>query len=213
MPAPPSPPRLAPVAARPDLLACEECDALYLRVVLRSGQQARCLRCGNLLGRGHRMGLQALLAITLATLVVFAIANLEPVVRLNLGGVRNSTTLPGALRATWDAGEQAIALLAGAVVFVFPLLVILLRLYALLPLLTGRLPPRWRAAMKGLRFASRWSMVEVLMLSALVSIVRIAGMASVQPGVGLFAFGALALLLAAQEAAGQHRLWQLADRA
>jgi paraquat-inducible protein A len=102
-------------------------------------------------------------------------------------------------------------LLAGAVAFVFPLAVIVLRLYALLPVLLGRLPPHWALAMRGLAFASRWSMVEVLMLSAMVSIVRIAGMASVQPGVGLFAFGALTLLLAALDAAGQFRLWRLAD--
>ncbi|MED5620656.1 paraquat-inducible protein A [Ideonella sp. BN130291] len=199
------------VAARPDLLACEECDALYRRVPLASGQQARCGRCGNLLGRGHRMSLQAMLALTLAALVVYLIANLQPVVQLNLGGVRNSATLPGALADTWASGEHAVALLAGAVAFVFPGAVILLRLYALLPVLTRRLPPHWPLAMRALAFASRWSMVEVLMLSAMVSIVRIAGMASVQPGVGLFGFGTLALLLAALETAGQFRLWQLAE--
>jgi len=200
------------VAPRPDLLACEECDALYRRVGLGSSQQARCARCGNLLGRGHRLSLQATLALTLTTLVVFAIANLQPVVLLNLGGVPNSTTLPAALGHTWDSGQHAIALLAGAVAFVFPLAVVVLRLYALLPVATGRLPPRWTDAMRALRLASRWSMVEVLMLSAMVSIVRIAGMASVQPGIGLAAFGGLALLLAALQAAGDERLWRLADR-
>jgi len=37
-------------------------------------------------------------------------------------------------------------------------------------------------------------------------------MASVQPGIGLAAFGGLALLLAALQAAGDERLWRLADR-
>lgn len=196
---------------RPELLACEECDALYRCVALDGSQQARCLRCGNLLGRGHRLSLQAMAALNVAALVVFAIANLQPVVVLNLGGVRNSASLPGALWATWASGQQAIALIAGAVAFAFPLAVILLRLYALLPLALGRLPPGWRGALKALRVASRWSMVEVLLLSALVAIVRIAAMATVRPGAGLFAFGALVLLMAALESAGTHRLWPLAE--
>jgi paraquat-inducible protein A len=198
------------VVARPELLACDECDALYRRVALSGAQQARCLRCGNLLGRGHRLSDDGVLALTLAALVTFLIANLDPVVTLNLRGVHNEATLPGALSATWSSGEHLIALLAAAVAFVFPLAVILLRLYVLLPMLLRRLPVGWLTAMHALRFASRWSMVEVLMLGALVAIVRISQLATVRPGVGLWAFGTLAVLLAAIETAGEHRLWRFA---
>jgi paraquat-inducible protein A len=66
--------------------------------------------------------------------------------------------------------------------------------------------------MRALVFASRWSMVEVLLLSALVATVRIAALARVHPDVGLFAFGALVLLLAALESAGLQRVWELAER-
>ncbi len=207
----PTPLPAAAVTPRPELLACEECDALYRRVALPPSQQARCPRCGHLVARGHRLDLHGLLALTLTALAVFAIANLQPLVTLNLRGVRNTTSLPAALWDTWASGQWGIALLAGAVVFVFPLAAIVLRLYALTPLWLKRLPPGWRAAMRGLRFASRWSMLEVLLLSALVAIVRIAAMASVVPGPGLYAFGALALLLASLESAGVRRLWQLAD--
>ena len=201
-------------SARPrhDLLICEECDALYRRPLLASSERARCRRCGALLGRGHALTLPGMLALTLAALAVFVIANLEPVVEINLRGMHNEASLPGALRHTWQSGEHLIALMAALAAFVFPLLVIVLRLYVVAPLvLWARLPPAWIGAMRALRFATRWSMVEVLMLSALVSIVRIAGMAHAVPGFGLFGFGALALLLAALESAGLHRLWDCAD--
>ena len=64
-----------------------------------------------------------------------------------------------------------------------------------------------RARMRVLHEASRWSMVEVLMVAATVSIVRIASMAHASPSVGMFAFGALALLLAALESGGLRHLW------
>ena len=204
----------SPVAVTPryELLVCEECDALYRRPLLRSSERARCRRCGALLGRGHALTLPGMLALTLAALAVFVIANLGPVVEINLRGVHNEASLPGALRHTWQSGEHLIAVMAGMAAFVFPLLVIVLRLYVVAPLvLWARMPPAWIAAMRALRFATRWSMVEVLMLSALVSIVRIASMAHAVPGFGLFGFGALALLLAALESAGLHRLWDCAD--
>jgi paraquat-inducible protein A len=43
-----------------------------------------------------------------------------------------------------------------------------------------------------------------------VAIVKIAGLASVVPGVGIFSFGVLTLLLAANQAAGLHGIWQRA---
>lgn len=198
---------------RPELLACDECDALYRRVELAPRQQARCARCGQLLGRGHRIALPGVLALTLAAAVVFAIANLEPLVSLTLGGAHNTTTLYDALAATWDSGEHLIALLAAAVGLVFPAAVIALRLYVLWPLLRRGLPPYWVPAMRALNFASRWAMVEVLLLAALVALVRIAGLAGVLPGPGLYAFGVLALLLAALQASGEHRLWSWAAHA
>jgi paraquat-inducible protein A len=203
----PSAPAVARVQARPQLLVCSECDALYRRLPLTPGEQARCARCGNLLGRGHRLGRDARLALTLACAVVFLIANLQPMVTVNLRGAAHDTTLLGALWATTAQGAPAVALLAGAAGFAFPLLVIALRLFVLAPGTRSRWPLGWRRAMRGLHFSMRWSMVEVLMLAALVAIVRIAGLAQVHPGAGLFAFGALALLLAALQAAGEHAMW------
>jgi paraquat-inducible protein A len=209
--APPAP--ASSVRPRPQLQACSECDALYRHAALGAGEQARCVRCGNLLGRGHRLTPSALLALTLAAAIVFVIANAQPLVTLNLRGDRVSTTLPGALWATWESGEPAIALLAAAAGFVFPALEIGLRLFALAPGAAARWPAGWRWAMRSLHFSSRWSMVEVLVLAALVAIVRIAGLAQVIPGPGLFALGTLALLLAALESAGERGLWAVEEAA
>jgi paraquat-inducible protein A len=66
--------------------------------------------------------------------------------------------------------------------------------------------------MRALRWVSRWSMVEVFMFGTLVAIVKIAGLASVIPGVGIFSYALLTVLLAASHAAGLHDLWNSASR-
>lgn len=196
---------------RPDLVVCEQCDAVHQRVPLQPGQTAHCRRCRALLGRGHRVSLPGLLALAIAAMLCFLIGNVTPLLSISVRGAPDALTLPEALWHTWEAGQPLAAMLAGATAVVFPLTVIVLRLYLLWPMTRGQLPPGFMPAMRTLRFATRWSMVEVFMLGTLVAVVRAAGLASVVPGPALFAYGALTMLLTSSSAAGLHRLWQLGD--
>lgn len=198
----------APQAIFDDLTACEGCDTLYRKAELRHDQIARCPRCGTVVARGHRLGLEGQLALTITSLIVFALANAYPIVTLDLRGVRSDATMLGALAGTWDLQQHTVALIAAFTAFVFPLFVILLRLYVTAPLLVRQVPPAFGLAMLALRISVRWSMVEVFLLGTLVSIVRVAGLASVIPGIGIFSFGVLTLLLASVEASGMHGLWE-----
>ncbi len=200
------------VAIYPALVACEGCDALYSRTPLAEGDVAHCERCGSTLGRGHVLGPEGLLALAVAALIVFVMGNISDIVTLDLGGISVEATLPQAIAQTWETGQQAVAVLAGATAFGFPLLVILLRLYVLVPLVLGRRSAAFLPAMRALHWVTRWSMVEVFLLGTLVAIVRSAAMASVVPGVGIFCYAALTVLLTAEHVAGLHGLWWRADR-
>ncbi|HEU4620807.1 MAG TPA: paraquat-inducible protein A, partial [Burkholderiaceae bacterium] len=62
--------------------------------------------------------MEGLFALTLAALIVFAIAQTNAIVTLNLRGYHNEATLWKALVATWQAGETLVASLAGLTVLV-----------------------------------------------------------------------------------------------
>jgi paraquat-inducible protein A len=203
---PPARGRVRPVA-HDELTICDGCDAVYAWRALAPGDRARCLRCGSLLGRGHALTHQGLLALSLAALLAFAVGNLAPIVTLDLRGVHAPLTLPAAIVETWRAGERLVALLAAATAFAFPLAAILLRLWVLLPLALGRRPAGARFALAALHTATQWSMVEVFLLGVLVSVARSAGLAAVSLGPGLLAWAALTVLLTAMQCGGLHALW------
>lgn len=196
------------LVARPELVVCDECDAVHGRIRLARGHVARCRRCGALLGRSHVVTTAGQLAFALAALVFLLIGNLSPLVALDLQGIRISVTLPHAISLTWRIGQPLVAMLATATALVFPAALILLRLYVLGFLVAGQVPPRFRFAMRALRWCTYWSMVEVFMLSALVSMVRSAGVADLVPGVGMFGYAALTLLLTSITASGLHGMWK-----
>lgn len=149
-----------------------------------------------------------MLALTIGALVVLLIANLTPVVVIDLRGAHTAASLPQAIHLTWLADEHIVAVLAAITAIVAPALLIGLRLMVLAPLVAGRKAPYFAICMRALHEASRWSMVEVLTLAAAVSIVRMATLAHSVPGPGMAAFAALALLLAALESGGMKHLWQ-----
>lgn len=196
---------------QPDRVVCDDCDAVHQRLALQSGEVARCRRCNALLGRGHLVAPTGQLAVALAALIFLFIGNLSPLVTLELQGIRSAVSLPHAIVATWRAGEHLASVLAAATAIGFPLLMVSLRLYVLGALTRGFVPTGFRLAMRALRLSTAWSMVEVFLLSALVSIVRTSGLASLTPGVGLFAYAVLTLLLTTITASGLHSMWKLSS--
>jgi paraquat-inducible protein A len=184
------------------LVACLECDLLHRRAELPPGGEARCVRCRALLYRGARPDAnQRALALALAACILIVVVNAFPIVGLEVQGVHNSTTLFGAVRSLWDGDARAVAVL----VFVTTIFVPVAELAGLVWVLAVlRLGLRGRGAVPMLHFIESvkpWGMVEVFVLGVLVALVKLAHIATVEPGVALFSFGALMALIAAAAAA------------
>lgn len=194
----------------PGLVVCEECDATHAWRPLRPGDVARCTRCGAVIARSHRLGLDGQLALALAALIVFVIGNVAPIVTLDLRGLRSVLSLHEALLETWRSGGYAVAVIAGATAFAFPLALIATRLWLLLPLAFGRRPAGLVPALHLLHFTNHWTMVEVFMLGVLIAVVRSAGLANLELGPGVWAYGALVVLVTANQLTGEHGLWERA---
>ena len=194
-------------ATQPSWVVCEHCGQAHRWQPLAPRAVARCVRCNAVVGRGHKLGLQPLLALTLTALIVLLIAHTSPLISIRLAGSEVQTSFTMAVATSWQQGEHGVALLAVVTAGLAPALFILLRLYLLLPLLRGHLPAGYARCLRCLFHASRWNTVEVLTVGALLALVRIADLAQATPGPGLAAFALLALLLAAIESAGLRHLW------
>jgi paraquat-inducible protein A len=186
---------------RARLIACHECDLLQYERPLLRGATARCVRCNAELYRDHPDSIARALAYTLAAMILFAVANAYPIVGLSVHGDLVETSLFGAADALYRDGMWPIAGLVFVTAIVMPLLQMLAMLYLLLPLWLGRVPLAHSTAFHLLYFARPWAMIEVLILGMLVALVKLAVIASVVPGVSLWAFGAVMVLLAAAAAA------------
>ena len=181
----------------PETVACPACDLLQQVPPLPPGGKARCPRCDEALGGRSADPLDRPLALTVAAAIVFIIANTQPLMDLSAVGRHASTTILGGAYEMWIQGQALTAIVVAFCVVIAPASYIA---FMLMVLLAARRPPapvwvgellRWADVVKP------WSMSEVMMLGILVALVKIAELASVSPGIGMYAVGLLVLLLPA----------------
>jgi paraquat-inducible protein A len=111
-----------------------------------------------------------------------------------------STTVFGGARQLWQDGQGVVAVLVFFAVVVAPALQITFMLAIGIGALRDPVP-RWVGTLLRHHGTTRtWSMVEVMMLGVLVALIKIAELASVTAGTGLFALGGLIFVLAAMQA-------------
>jgi paraquat-inducible protein A len=179
------------------LIACHECDLLQREPHLPDVGVARCGRCGATLFRSHPESLDRALAFTLGALFLFAIANFYPIVGLSINGDLIQATLFGTVQMLYRDDMAPVAGLVFFTTFLTPLLQILAMLHLLLPLRFARLPQNPNLVFRLLTSVQPWVMIEVFVLGILVSLVKLAHMAAVIPGIALWSFVGLMLLIAA----------------
>ena len=190
------------------LTACHECDLLQHEVPLPEGGVAHCPRCGAEIYRSHPDSLERSLALTVGAILLFAIANAFPIIGIQLQGQQVQTTLFNAVQTLYGDDMNSLAALVFLTTIIMPGLQLLAMIYLLLPLRMGIVPPHFALVFRTLHAVQPWAMVEVLMLGVLVSLVKLAGLAHVVPGIALWSFGALMLLMAAIAATFSPRaLW------
>lgn len=178
-------------------VACPDCDLLQQVPPLPPGGKARCARCHHLLAKQPAAPSDLPLALTIAAVIAFAVANTSPLMNLSVVGRTASTTILGGAYEMWVQGEEITGVLVAFCAVIAPGGYLLFMLSLLLA--ARRTPaPSWAGEM--LRWSEHlqiWSMLEVMMLGILVALIKIAELAKVEPGIGMFAVGALVLLLPA----------------
>jgi len=180
-----------------ETVACPDCDLLQHLPELPPGGKARCPRCGNTLATEPTDPLDRPLALALAAAIVFIVANTAPLMGLSAVGRHASTTIVGGVYEMWLQGQEVTAVIVAFCAVIAPASYIL---FMLTVLLAVRRPPAPHWVGEMLRWGSHmqpWSMSEVMLLGILVALTKIAELATVDPGIGMYGVGALVVLLAA----------------
>lgn len=191
------------------LIACLDCDQLYRKPRLHAGEKALCPRCGAVIYERKRGGLDLTLALALTSLCLFVLANLYPLLRMNIAGRMQEGSLMTGIKEMYAQGYWEISTLVFIVTILAPLGKILCLFYVLGPIKLHRQLPGAARVFRIMETLSPWAMTEVFMLGILVAVVKLADLASIQPGIALYSFAALMLFVAAADASlDTYGIWE-----
>ena len=182
------------------LIACHDCDLIHRVRPIPDGAVAKCLRCGAVLYRQKRNSLDRTLALTLAGLILYVVANTFPFLAFDMQGQVTQTTLITGVVDLWQQEMPGLAILVLLTSIIAPGLQLFGLLYVLVPLRLDRVPHRLPQVFRFVHDLQPWGMMEVFLLGILVSVVKLAGMATIVPGLAIWSFGVLIVVLAAAAA-------------
>lgn len=201
-------PEPAPSKAMLPLIGCDVCA-----LVLRAEPSERCPRCGHSLAHRKVNSMARVWACVVGAAILYVPANILPVMTIIRGGRGAAHTIMGGVI---ELGENKLWGLA-VVVFLASIAIPLLKLAILVAILvfTGRgsasyLQLRTRMY-KLVRAVGRWSMIDVFMVTVLVSLLHLGPITNVSPDSGALAFGSVVVLtMIATEAMDPRLMWDAA---
>jgi paraquat-inducible protein A len=178
------------------ILICRDCDTVYRAILLQRGQVALCRRCDAVLARYFGVDVESGLALVIAAAIFFAIANLMPILSIEVAGVQTKANVWFAVRSLQQGWISLAAFGLAFTTFLIPAVQIVLLFWVLLFAHFRRRPPGFGPIMKLLHRVRPWSMTEVFLLGALVAVVKLANWVPIAVGAGIWAMAALTLVLA-----------------
>lgn len=195
------------------LARCHGCSKVSL-LPAAEGLAARCARCGTHLESRIANSLMHTWALLITAAIAMIPANLYPVMTvISLGKGHPDTILSGVI-ALMHHGMYAIA----ALVFFASILVPLFKLVGLTVLLLA-IQNQWKinhyqATMlyRAVHFIGRWSMLDLFMISILVTLVSLGKLATIETGPGSTAFASVVVItMLAAHTFDQRLIWDLLE--
>lgn len=170
---------------------CNKCDLIVDHIPLEKGKHAHCPRCNTLLYTNKIFSISTILALSITGLILVVIANVFPMFTITLLGVGESATL---VQGAWALFEQKfyfVGLLVIFCSFIAPFLFLSCLAQVCLLLLTKRNTPQLILLLKLVNFHTKWSMLEVYLVSFLIAVFKLSDIADIEFQLGLLSFVSL----------------------
>ena len=190
-------------------IECPDCGQLQGLPAPLAGHRRRCRRCGCSFGQGIIRG-DAALALAVTAIVLFLLANVFPLMAINIIGRGQSIELESGARGLADHQMVPLALFVLLISAIAPFGRIVALGYVLTHL---RGTGRTSHLVPMLRFAERmrpWAMLDVFLIGALIALTKLHDLAAIDIGVGFWSLGLLVIALASFDMVIDRRmLWDL----
>ena len=194
-------------------IACHECDLLLEYCSIQEGEQAKCPRCGCTLYANKKDALAKTLAYAYSAAIFLTLANLYPFLTFQAKGHEQVITLLQAVMELYEYGSIFLSAFILMFIIVVPAVLLFCIIATLTPVvISGNV-------VKGSKFLGRlfidakpWSMAQVFLIGVLVTVIKIASMATVVMGISFWAYVAFTVFITLSlTSLDSHKFWEIME--
>ncbi|MGX9459665.1 paraquat-inducible protein A [Shewanella sp. A14] len=195
---------------------CRSCDLAVRRRALPSSARALCPRCHSALYDSPYCSINGMLALCVTALIIFIPANLLPVLEIHFLGSVRTTTVTQAAITVWSEGYWVVGLAVMVAAVIAPGLLILSILTQVVIVKLTLHGSFWQRAyttlLKNHGVISQMTMLEIYVISFLVSAFQLSDFSDVYFGMGTLSFTMLfVIILFLQREYNLEHMWSYVD--
>lgn len=178
------------------LISCHLCQQLNHAVKLDRKSQALCSRCGAEMHLRKPNSIPRTWALVITAFIFYIPANMLPVMTVISFGEGEPDTIMSGVVALIEGKMWALALLVLFASFIVPLTKLIGLSYLLISVqMRSRWRPKDRTQLyRIIEVVGRWSMLDIFMISILISLVKLGSIATIEPGAGGTFFAAVVVI-------------------
>jgi paraquat-inducible protein A len=177
-----------------NLIICQKCFTLHEEIPIKDGTKACCSECGAILYRYDSKLIDHGLALSLTGIVFFILANVFPLVQIEILGHEQFITIPKTIFSLFESGFYIVGLICAFLIFIFPLMIFTINMLLFTLLKIKRGEKLTKELLILLSHITPWSMTDIFLISILVALVKLIGYAQIHMGIAFWALMVFVLI-------------------
>lgn len=196
-----------------NFIICQKCYTLHEEVPIKDGTKACCTKCGAILYRYDSKLIDHGLALSVTGIIFFILANVFPLVQIEILGHGQFITIPKTIFSLFGSGFYIVGLICAFLIFIFPLMIFTINMLLFTLLKMNRGEKLTKDLLILLSHITPWSMTDIFLISILVALVKLIGYAQIHMGVAFWALMVFVLIdLYIVKSMQLSELWMLRKR-
>ena len=170
-----------------NFVICHKCFTLNKEIPIKDGSKAYCSECGVILYRYDSKLIDHGLALSITGLIFFVLANLFPLIQIDLLGSEQFITIPKTIFSLFDNDFYIVGLICIFLIFIFPLMIFIINMILFMLLKMQRGEKITKELLVLLSHITPWSMTDIFFISILVALVKLIAFGQIHIGIAFWA--------------------------
>ncbi len=167
-------------------IICHKCHTLHKEVAIKDGSKALCSKCRMVLYRKDSRLIELGLALSITGLVFFILANLFPLIKIDILGTETFITIGSMVVSLAQSGYYLVGLVVLYLIIIFPLMIFLLYITIFLLMKFQAHEYVVKRLLILLAKIQPWHMSDIFLVSILVAAVKLFAMAQIHMGISFW---------------------------